>query len=49
MHEGVNKDALPKNWKTANRKKFKTVTGLFLEYLETCYSTFLYSSPLGDI
>ncbi|KAG1898336.1 uncharacterized protein F5891DRAFT_955634 [Suillus fuscotomentosus] len=38
MHKGVDLRPQPQNWQTANKGKFKTVTKLFQEYLNGCYS-----------
>ena len=40
MHHGLNKAAVPKNWQTSDRTKYKLVTTQFMEYLQGCYSTY---------
>ena len=49
MHEGSDKNTLPRNWQIYDKAKYQMVTRLFQEYLATCYSKFYastYPKPL---
>ena len=49
MHEGSDKNALPRNWQIYNKAKYQMVTHLFQEYLTTCYSKFYASTYLKSL